>query len=140
MSAEISRVVRSSEIPKVSLRGQFAKPDVRLCYREHLNTGRVLSTNLHTTTTTSAATGIMSPHFDEVQADLRADPQIKWGFVVYRCTYGDDTAWARMMDRLNRQAQRSLESEGAGDLFSQIDWAVQENLEWDEAEPDLIKQ
>jgi len=25
----------------------------------------------------------------------------KWGFVIYRCTYGDDSAWDRFMHCLN---------------------------------------
>lgn len=82
----------------------------------------------------------MSPHFDDVQADLRANPETKWGFVVYRCTYGDNAAWEHMMNRLNIQARASLESEDAADLFPRIDWAVQENPEWDEAGPEFIKR
>ena len=65
---------------------------------------------------------------------------LKWGFVVYRCTYGDDAAWERMMNWLNIQARISLESENAADLFPQIDWTVQENLEWDEAGPEFIER
>lgn len=26
---------------------------------------------------------------------LEKDPESKWGFVVYRCTYDDDAAWDR---------------------------------------------
>lgn len=63
-----------------------------------------------------------SPHFDEVQSDLRANPDRKWGFVILRCTYGDDAAWERMMSRLNTQARNSLDLQGASDLFPRIDW------------------
>jgi hypothetical protein len=81
-----------------------------------------------------------SPHFDKVQSDLRADPDKKWGFVIFRCTYGDDAAWERMMSRLNTQARDSLELQGASDLFPRIDWSVQENPAWDEVGPKFIKQ
>lgn len=63
----------------------------------------------------------MSPHFDDVVATLRADPQARWGFIIYRCTYGDDTAWARMLSRLNVQTRDRLTTEGASDLFARID-------------------
>jgi hypothetical protein len=82
----------------------------------------------------------MSPHFDDVQADLRANPEKKWGFVIFRCTYGDDAAWERMISRLNTQAKSSLELENASDLFPRIDWEVQENPAWDEVGPAFIKQ
>jgi hypothetical protein len=82
----------------------------------------------------------MSPHFDDVQADLRANPEKKWGFVIFRCTYGDDAAWERMISRLNTQAKSSLELENASDLFPHIDWEVQENPAWDEVGPAFIKQ
>jgi hypothetical protein len=82
----------------------------------------------------------MSPQFDEVQSDLRANPDKKWGFVIFRCTYGDYAAWVRMMSRLNTQARDSLELQGASDLFPRIDWAVQENPAWDEVGPKFIKQ
>jgi hypothetical protein len=82
----------------------------------------------------------MSPHFDDVAAHLRAHPDTKWGFVVYRCTYGDDPAWDRMMNRLNTQALSNLTSCNAADLFPAIDWAVQENPAWDNARAALIKQ
>ncbi|XPS72466.1 hypothetical protein M3J09_004631 [Ascochyta lentis] len=59
----------------------------------------------------------MSPHFDLIQADLRANPETKWGFVVYRCTYGSDAAWEHMINRLNIQARNSLAHEDAADLF-----------------------
>lgn len=81
-----------------------------------------------------------SPHFDEVQSDLRANPDKKWGFVIFRCIYGDDAAWERMMSRLNSQARNSLDLQGASDLFPRIDWAVQENPAWDEVGPKFIKQ
>lgn len=65
-----------------------------------------------------------SPHFDDVKADLRTNPDKKWGFVVYRCTYGDDSAWSRMMSRLRTQSQRNLKTHDAEDLYPRIDWAV----------------
>lgn len=54
----------------------------------------------------------MPPHFDEVQSDLRASPEKKWGFVICRCTYGDEAAWERMMSRLNTQAEKKLPRAG----------------------------
>ncbi|KAJ8118108.1 hypothetical protein OPT61_g833 [Boeremia exigua] len=84
--------------------------------------------------------GTMSPHFDEVLSDLRANPEKKWGFVIFRCTYGDDAGWERMIRRLKTQAKISLDMEGASDLFPRIDWEAQENPAWDEVGPKFIKQ
>lgn len=81
-----------------------------------------------------------SPHFDKVKEHLRTNQDEKWGFVVYRCTYGDEESWERMMDRLRIQSRENLTCHDAMDLFPRIDWAVQENSLWDGASPALVKQ
>jgi len=66
---------------------------------------------------------------DDTRELLEEDPTAKWGFVVYRCTYGDDDEWARFMDYLNTRTRLNLENWGHADLFERIDWLVQEDRE-----------
>ena len=36
----------------------------------------------------------------------------KWGFVVYRCTYDDDEAWAQLMEHIETRTIDSIKSDG----------------------------
>ncbi|THX30884.1 hypothetical protein D6D12_03245 [Aureobasidium pullulans] len=36
----------------------------------------------------------------------------KWGFVVYRCTYDDDEAWAQLMEHIKTRTIDSIKSDG----------------------------
>jgi hypothetical protein len=57
-----------------------------------------------------------------IRNTLDNDPSRKWGFVVYRCTYADDAAWARSMVHLYTPTRLNLQDEyGSGDLFPQVD-------------------
>ncbi|GAB1731280.1 hypothetical protein NU195Hw_g4249t1 [Hortaea werneckii] len=52
----------------------------------------------------------------------------KWGFIVYRCTYGDDARWARFMTRLNTHKDHLLrEVYHKPELADALDWNVQEH-------------
>ncbi|KAI7153368.1 hypothetical protein KC349_g8403 [Hortaea werneckii] len=53
----------------------------------------------------------------------------KWGFIVFRCTYGDDARWARFMARLNTHKDHILrEVYDKPELTDALDWNVQEDL------------
>lgn len=43
----------------------------------------------------------------------------RWGFVIYRTTYGDDEAWERYLDVLKVTALNALVDEGADVLLEQ---------------------
>lgn len=45
---------------------------------------------------------------------LEVHPLKKWGFVVYRCTYGNDFAWARFMERLSDCSTAALMTNAHG--------------------------
>lgn len=63
----------------------------------------------------------------------------KWGFVVYRCTYGDDDAWARFMDQLNRCTTYDLvELYDKADLANRLDWNVQQDPALEGASKDEV--
>jgi hypothetical protein len=66
---------------------------------------------------------------DSIRKVLQRNPDLKWGFVIYRCTYDDDQKWARFMDYLNTRVRLNLEEDSAGYLAKRIDWAVQEDRE-----------
>ena len=58
---------------------------------------------------------------------LERNPGLKWGFVIYRCTYESDSDWSRFMDLLNTRVRLNLEEEGGLDLLDRLDWCVQDN-------------
>ncbi|KAI8939243.1 hypothetical protein NX059_005069 [Plenodomus lindquistii] len=64
---------------------------------------------------------------EHVREVLQRNPSLKWGFVIYRCTYEDDEQWNRFMHHLNTRVRLNLEDDGAEELFERIDWDVQEN-------------
>ncbi|KAF2678798.1 hypothetical protein K458DRAFT_435478 [Lentithecium fluviatile CBS 122367] len=63
----------------------------------------------------------------QIRAMLEANPFLKWGFVVYRCTYASDTAWKNFMEHLNKRVMLTLQRDGNEDLFERLDWCVQED-------------
>jgi hypothetical protein len=67
------------------------------------------------------------PDIDPIRRQLKNHPGIRLGFVVYRLTYSDDSRWAQFMDHLNTRVRIDLENDGDGDVFTHIDWDVQED-------------
>jgi hypothetical protein len=62
-----------------------------------------------------------------VRSVLSRNSHLKWGFIIYRCTYTSDIQWAAFMSYLNTRVRLNLEAAGAGDLFTRVDWDVQED-------------
>jgi hypothetical protein len=58
---------------------------------------------------------------------LKRNPDLRWGFVIYRCTYESDSDWAHFMDLLNTRVRLNLEEEGGLDLLDRLDWCVQDD-------------
>jgi hypothetical protein len=58
---------------------------------------------------------------------LKRNQDLRWGFVIYRCTYESDSDWARFMDLLNTRVRVNLEEESSLDLFDRLDWCVQDD-------------
>ncbi|KAL2756602.1 hypothetical protein ACRALDRAFT_1062330 [Sodiomyces alcalophilus JCM 7366] len=48
----------------------------------------------------------------------------KWGFVVYRTTYGDDDGWNRVKETIQASSMRGLK---APDLASSLDWVFMDD-------------
>ena len=67
-------------------------------------------------------------NLDRIRSILEECLNLKWGFVIFRCTaYGNDKAWAKFMWHLNERVRRDLKEEGAEDHFERIDWCVQDH-------------
>jgi hypothetical protein len=80
------------------------------------------------------------PDIDCIREQLSLYPGSKLGFVIYRLTYSDDAQWARFMSHLNTRIRLELEEDGNGDLFSHIDWDVQEDPELDDALYETVRE
>lgn len=44
-------------------------------------------------------------------------PDVPWGFNIYRCSYGNDKAWQRMLQLIDKHVRQTLEIEDAMDLY-----------------------
>ncbi|KAJ4989480.1 hypothetical protein SVAN01_05015 [Stagonosporopsis vannaccii] len=78
---------------------------------------------------------------EKVREVLQRNADLKWGFVIYRCTYDNDEDWARFMEHLNTRVRLNLEEDNAGELFERIDWAVQEDRDsLDGAGPSRVRK
>jgi hypothetical protein len=77
---------------------------------------------------------------ERIRRSLDENPESKWGFVIYRTTYADETEWKRFMDHINTRTRLKLEKEGLGDLFSRIDWCVQEDPALENSRVDQVRE
>lgn len=42
-------------------------------------------------------------------------PDLPWGFSIYRCTYKDDKAWNKILPRIQKHVERTIELEFRGE-------------------------
>ncbi|KAF2175366.1 hypothetical protein K469DRAFT_756269 [Zopfia rhizophila CBS 207.26] len=77
---------------------------------------------------------------EQIRAKLERYPDAKLGFVVYRCAYKDDAEWNQFMEYLNTHTRHNLESGGIGDLYSRLDWNVQQDLSLDGASKKKVRE
>ena len=80
------------------------------------------------------------PDIDSIRRQLKNHPEIKLGFVVYRPTYSDDSRWARFMDHLNTRVRITVENAGDGDVFTHVDWDVQEDPALQDADEETVRR
>lgn len=72
---------------------------------------------------------------------LERNPDLRWGFIIFRCTYDDDEKWDRFLEFLNTRVRLNLQDEGGEELFNRIDWSVQEDeASLDGADSDTVRQ
>lgn len=46
----------------------------------------------------------------------------KWGWVIYHCTYGDDTTWAKFRDRVEAHSRESITQSDAPETAERLEW------------------
>ncbi|KAI5861927.1 hypothetical protein GGS23DRAFT_611079 [Durotheca rogersii] len=66
---------------------------------------------------------------DNIERALAEDGHRLWGFVVYRCAYGDDAAWAQRVAGLRRRAGETLAYYNGADLLDRLAVTVVEDRE-----------
>lgn len=67
---------------------------------------------------------------------------LKFGFVIYRCTYSDDAAWAQLLSLIQGEAQETIKELGPGRdwLGAHLEWIVVEDPTLDGATQEQVKR
>lgn len=65
----------------------------------------------------------------------------KFGFVIYRCTYSNNTAWTELLSLIKQEAQTQIEKLGPGRdwLGTHLDWTIVEDPTLDGASLEEVK-
>lgn len=50
-----------------------------------------------------------------------------WGYIVYRCTYGDDAAWSAFIDHLREEARYDVKYVGHEEMMDSLNFAVRDD-------------
>ena len=75
-----------------------------------------------------------------IHARLSGDPEMKLGFIVYRCTYASDDDWNRFMEYLDSTVRATLVRAELEDVLDRLDWNVQEDTNLEEASFDDVRR
>ncbi|OAT09935.1 hypothetical protein BDBG_05627 [Blastomyces gilchristii SLH14081] len=64
-------------------------------------------------------------HAENIRDHLRDFKHDRWGWVIYRCTYSDDNAWARFQQIINeRSRQRMAEPDVPPEVANNLEWKL----------------
>lgn len=58
---------------------------------------------------------------------LRRIKHDKWGWVIYRCTYGDDAAWARFKRIIEQRSRREIAESDTPEVADSLEWTFVED-------------
>lgn len=89
------------------------------------------------------ARGEMFNTADQIQDQLHDDGHRIWGFVVYRCTYGDDAAWQSFLERIHKSARHSMEYYHGLDLLEEERFkltVLEDKSKFDGASVQLVRE
>lgn len=76
-----------------------------------------------------------------LKQQLQDTGQQKWGFVIYRCTYGDDESWERFVKIVNERVRTSMDFYGTLELMENLDWRIQDDpAVLDGASKEVVRQ
>ncbi|OBT69642.1 hypothetical protein VE03_00950 [Pseudogymnoascus sp. 23342-1-I1] len=85
-------------------------------------------------------------NLDEVAQNILADlhhfKHDKWGWVLYRCSYDDDEAWARFQEIINERSRKEMERRGfPPEVTNSLEWTfVSDRASFDGASRDQLRQ
>tara|TARA_R110002060_G_scaffold32702_6_gene43343 strand:+ start:1151 stop:1441 length:291 start_codon:yes stop_codon:yes gene_type:complete len=67
---------------------------------------------------------------------------LKFGFMIYRCTYSDNAAWALLLSIIEREATERIENLGPGRdwLGAYLEWTVVKDPTLDGAAQEEVKR
>lgn len=85
----------------------------------------------------------MEPHNEGLilKQQLQITGQQKWGFVIYRCTYGDDKSWERFIHIANERFREAMDDYGTFELMQTLDWAIQvDPAQLDGSSKEMVRQ
>jgi hypothetical protein len=78
---------------------------------------------------------------DRIQEQLLEDGHRVWGFVVYRCTYGDEHAWETCLERIHALVQRRMGFYNALDMLDDLQLTVFDDAhEFDHASTHTVRE
>ncbi|PGH05805.1 hypothetical protein GX51_02778 [Blastomyces parvus] len=71
-----------------------------------------------------ASSSISTPsHAESIRDSLRDFKHDKWGWVIYRCTYGDDKAWAQFQQIVTERSRKRLaEPDVPAEVANSVEW------------------
>lgn len=64
----------------------------------------------------------------------------KWGFIIYRCDYRDDSVWAHFMERWSQRVNESLIHTNERQLIKNLEWTVREDPSLDKATKEHVRK
>ena len=65
----------------------------------------------------------------KVKSNLNLDNHDRWGFAIYRCTYGDDAAWDRFKDIITIRARKEIRELGEPEILDKLEWTIFDDRE-----------
>ncbi|KAI7547289.1 hypothetical protein KC331_g5106 [Hortaea werneckii] len=77
----------------------------------------------------------------KVKRNLNRDNRDRWGFAIYRCTYGDDAAWDRFKDIITTRAQKETRELDEPEILDKLEWTTFDDREiFDNATTDSLRK
>jgi len=78
---------------------------------------------------------------DRIERQLQQDNHKIWGWVIYRCTYSSDTAWAEFISRVQSHIRESLRLLNGLDMMESLDYHVfEDRAVFDAATPVTVRE
>ena len=90
----------------------------------------------------SSSSPALPSHLQNIHDDLQHFKHDKWGWVIYRCTYGDDEAWNRFQQIINEGSRKQLDKPDVPqEVSSSLEWTfVSDAATLDNASRDQLRR